>query len=91
MDNFPQLKEAGGYELLRVGTRSRNLAIPPGGYTAQYLMLFTSTEDILRLFCDTDKVTEGNRIQISQLRDEFVDEVIEVDTTKLESVVNFYR
>ena len=54
-------------------------------------MLFTSTEDILRLFCDTDKVTEGNRIQISQLRDEFVDEVIEVDTTKLESVVNFYR
>ena len=40
MDNFPQLKEAGGYELLRVGTRSRNLElipIPPGGYTAQYL------------------------------------------------------
>ena len=29
-------------------------------------------------------MTEGNRIQISQLRDEFVDEVIEVDTTKLE-------
>lgn len=40
MHQFLKLKEAGGYELLRVGSLSRSLEvipIPPGGYTVQYL------------------------------------------------------
>ena len=40
MENFPKLKDAGGYELLRVGARNRCLEvipIPPGGYTVEYL------------------------------------------------------
>ena len=40
LEKFPKLKDAGGYELLRVGGRSRLLEvipIPPGGYTIDYL------------------------------------------------------
>ncbi len=37
---FPKLKEAGGFEFLRVSDRSRTLEIiplPPEGYTVSYL------------------------------------------------------
>ena len=40
VDKFPQLKTAGGYELLRVGGRNRYLEvipIPPDGYSIGYL------------------------------------------------------
>ena len=51
------------------------------------IVLYPYTEDVLKLFCHADilaNVTEVNTIEVSQLRDEFTDEVIEVDTTKLE-------
>ena len=40
LEAFPQLRGAGGYELLRVSDRGRGLEVipyPPDGYTAIYL------------------------------------------------------
>lgn len=41
MTAFPQLQDAGGYEILRTGDKGNKhlmvLEIPPGGYTVQYL------------------------------------------------------